>query len=313
LEKGAGGIVDSWISYDFSNSKVTIDTDNVTLTAITYEFVLKTQFGRYSAQKVLSVAFFTWSILNCNRWDTPTVWAACHSGFEWNAADHKCEENASSNAVSPQIKSAQTIGQSVVASGITLGWVSAILTSSSSQGAWSTVNQFQLYLLLPILGAFIHKDVLDFLQGFDFSMVSLSFIKLDSVPVIGYLLSLFSYGANGAYVQSIGLEYESTIRNIMGLIISFLGIIVLHVAIIIPLHIYASKFDEKAKLTKLSKILFLFFTFTVYIRIILESYLIIWLSWILEIWKLGPNEAIAVFAFVIGFTISFFVIWRHVH
>jgi hypothetical protein len=59
LEKGAGGVVDPWISYDFSNSKVTIDTDSVSLTAITYEFVLKTQFGRYSAQKVLSVAFFT--------------------------------------------------------------------------------------------------------------------------------------------------------------------------------------------------------------------------------------------------------------
>jgi hypothetical protein len=106
-------------------------------------------------------------------------------------------------------------------------------------------------------------------------MVSLSFIKLDSVPVIGNLLSLFSYGTNGAYMQSIGLEYESTVRNIMGLIISFLAIILLHIVIVIPLHLYASKFDEKAKLTKLSKMLFLFFTFTIYIRIILESYLII--------------------------------------
>jgi hypothetical protein len=89
-------------------------------------------------------------------------------------------------------------------------------------------------------------------------MISSSFIRLDLVPAIGYILSLFSHGTNEAYIQSISLEYKSMIRNIMRLTISFLGIILLHVAIDVPLQLYASRFNEESKFRKLSKMLFLF-------------------------------------------------------
>jgi hypothetical protein len=216
-------------------------------------------------------------------------------------------------SIKPEIKSAQTFGQAAVGSGVAAGSASAILSSSSSQGAWSSVNQFQLYLLIPLIGAYIHKDVLAFLEGFNFSMISFSFLSLDSIPIIKNILSLFPGAPNSPYMQSIGLEYESTIRNIMVTVIVILVLLLLHILIAIPLQIHTRKYDEDSKLRRFSKFIFLFFTFTIYIRVILESYLIVCLSCVLEFWRLGPNEAVAVLAFIVLFTVFFFVVWSYVN
>jgi hypothetical protein len=224
---------------------------------------------------------------------------------------HSLNEN--DRAIKPEIKKAQTFGQAAVGCGVAAGSASAILSSSSSQSAWSSVNQFQLYLLIPLVGAYIHKDVLVFLEGFDFSMISFSFLSLDSIPIIKNILSLFPETPNSPYMQSIGLEYESTIRNIIGTMLLILTLLLLHILFAIPLQIHARKYDEDSKFRRFSKFLFLFFTFTIYIRVILESYLIVCLSCMLEFWRLGPNEAVAVLTFIVLFTVFFFVVWSYIN
>jgi hypothetical protein len=241
----------------------------------------------------------------------------CNSGYNLNTIANQCELihslNENDRVIKPEIKMAQTFGQATVGSGVAAGSASAILSSSSSQGAWSSVNQFQLYLLIPLVGAYIHKDVLAFLEGFNFSMISFSFLSLDSIPIIKNILSLFPGAPNSPYMQSIGLEYESTIRNIMGTMLLILILLLLHILIAIPLQIYARKYDEDSKFRRFSKFLFLFFTFAIYIRVILESYLIVCLSCVLEFWRLGPNEAVAVLVFIVLFTVFFFVVWSYVN
>jgi Ca2+/Na+ antiporter len=142
-------------------------------------------------------------------------------------------------------------------------------------------------------------------------MISFSFIDLASMPGISSVLALLPESSNSAYMQSIGLEYESTLRNIAGMLLLLVGLVILHAGVVTPLQMQAKKYNEGHRFKRWMGLVFLFFTFTVYIRVVLESYLLVCLSCVLEFWKLGPNEAIAVFAFLVVFTVSFFVLWNY--
>jgi hypothetical protein len=82
--------------------------------------------------------------------------------------------------------------------------------------------------------------------------------------------------------------------------------------VVAPLQMQAKKYDEGHRFRRWMRLVFLFFKFTVYIRVVLESYLLVCLSCVLEFWRLGSNYAIAVLAFVIVITVGFFVLWNYV-
>jgi hypothetical protein len=317
FERKDQGSMYNWVSHlDQGTGILDVDTDDGGIVVgISYEFVLKTKFENYYREKLINITFYHWSIGYCDRCETEYVCKVWQSAYRWNSGDSIWEfipEGKEKIYVSPQIQSAQTFGQAAIGGGVAAGTVSSILSSSSSQGAWSSINQFQLYLLLPLVGAHIHADVLAFLEGFNFSMISFSFIDLASMPGVSSVLALLPEASNSAYMQSIGLEYESTLRNIAGMLFFVVGLAILHAGVVAPLQMQAKKYDEGHRFRRWMGLVFLFFTFTVYIRVVLESYLLVCLSCVLEFWRLGPNEAIAVFAFVVVFTIGFFVLWNYV-
>ena len=121
-----------------------------------------------------------------------------------------------------EVQAATSLGQAAVASGATASTVSAAISSSSSQGAWSTINQYQLFLLLPIIGADIHEDILMFIESFSFSSFSLNFLHLDTIPFIEDLLIYFPAGSSKEYFHSIGVENLSAFKNSLGLILILL-------------------------------------------------------------------------------------------
>jgi hypothetical protein len=307
-------VLPSWITYDQNTKKLTLITSDISIAqGIVYDFRLETTYESYSNQKIINIQFFACTVPLCAECGTPTTCSIWDSGHQWNSTSLQCEyapvieENGDN-----EIQSAQRIGQVLIGSSFLAGSASAILSSSSSQGAYSSINQFQLYLLIPLIGAFIHKDVLLFLKGFDFSMFSFSFIDFKSIPGVELLLSMFPNTENSKYMQSIGLEYESTVRNIIGTVLLLWVLALIHVIIVTPLNFYSKKYEETHKFRRLWTTLFLFFTFTIYIRAILEAYLLVCLSCVLEFWSLGPNEAIAVFFFVVAFTLAFFIIWNYI-
>jgi len=54
---------------------------------------------------------------------------------------------------------------------------SSMLNKSSPQSTFSFMNAIQLFLLLPLLGSYVHNQVVDLLVGLDFFFFSLSFLK----------------------------------------------------------------------------------------------------------------------------------------
>ena len=105
-------------------------------------------------------------------------------------------------------------------------------------------------------------------------------------------VNLFSDSTNSDYLKSVGLEYKSTYRNIIGLILLSLLVIMVHLVMILPLYLKSRKYGINNNFKIYMEPVLLFFNFTVYIRIILEAFVVLSLSSILEFKSVGPNEAI---------------------
>jgi hypothetical protein len=105
-----------------------------------------------------------------------------------------------------------TTAQSIVVASMAAGTLTSI-TSSSSQGIWSSSNQCQMLMLLPLVGAHLPDDVLFFLQELDFTLFSFSFIpsiKLDGSYTLPQMLEM---DQKIEYLEDIGLESRLTIVN----------------------------------------------------------------------------------------------------
>ena len=215
--------------------------------------------------------------------------------------------------VPTKVQQAQQMGQAVVAAGASMGSISAILSTSSSQGAWSSINQFQLYLLVPLIGATIHENVLMFLEGFEFSAFSLSFINFDWIPGFGTFISVFPDTENNQYFESLGAQYTSTFRNMLGTLTMMLCIGILHLVVVLPLHIKAMTYGFTFWFRVWMEPVFLFFTFTIYLRIILESYVTLCLSSLKEIWWSYLSFGVLFFVVACSCVIIFFYMWNRVN
>ena len=193
-----------------------------------------------------------------------------------------------------------------------MGSLSAVLSTSSSQGAWSSINQFQLYLLVPLIGAHIHQNVLTFLEGFEFAAFSLSFIKFDWIPGFGTFISIFPDTENDEYFESIGAQYTSTFRNMMGTLFIILCIAILHILVVLPLHLKAMTYGFTFWFRVWMEPIFLFFTFTIYLRIILESYVTLCLSSLNEMWVSIISLGVLFCGLACSLIIIFCIMWNRV-
>lgn len=154
---------------------------------------------------------------------------------------------------------------------------------------------------------FVHRDILDYLEGLNFSFFSFSFLDLSNLPVMKQFLKVFSEIQSSYYMNKLGLRYVSTYRNISWFILYLTLVAVIHVVVILPFYWMSQKYEKDHKFKVWMQNIYLLFTFTMYIRLILESYLLISLSSINELWVTGANATLVVLILVLVFTGSIFI------
>jgi ABC-type sugar transport system permease subunit len=87
------------------------------------------------------------------------------------------------------------------------------------------MNQFQLYILLPMIGAYIPDKVIEFITGMSFTLVSFSFIPIVNIPLIKDAIDLLSYTQRNSYYNDIGMGSGSAIANNVFLILVILFLV----------------------------------------------------------------------------------------
>lgn len=118
-----------------------------------------------------------------------------------------------SNIVQTTLDTAQTTSNVAIGSAAASSGATSAIAGSSPQGIWSMLNQFQFFLLLPLIGAFVPDAVIDFFQGFEFVTFNFDFMSLDSIPYYKDFKSYFNCDNDSSYLSNIGVQSSCAIVN----------------------------------------------------------------------------------------------------
>ena len=312
IAQNSGNFIPNWVTYNPAAMQLQISTPSETMDT-TYSFKILTKYEEYySDSKTIFLKVLNWQVLNWAVCQVdPTLCQSWVGGYtlssdskSWNVAQQQ-----TTAVISPTVKSTQAAAQAAVGAGVAVGSTTSILSATSTQGVWASINQFQLYLLIPMLGIYIHSDVLDFLKGFSFVFFSLPQLRIEELEFVKYFLYLFSDQQNNDYLSSIGLPYVSTFRNLSRFFLIILIILSIHALILVPLYYCSRKFTENSKFRRIINYILAVFAWSIYLRLMLESYLVGFLSCINELWIAGPTSSIVLLFIFISFLVLFFVIW----
>lgn len=190
--------------------------------------------------------------------------------------------------------------QAVVAAGVAISFGAAALSMSSPQGAFSILNQFQLFILLPMLGAYMPPKVLRIILGMSFAMFSFSFIPLEKTPLINDLFNFIDYDQSDEYFDEVGLTSGSAILNHIALLL-IVGVLILFHLSILPCYQSSKHLSEKNWFRIAMKFIFNLMAFSLYVVLVVESFLIVCLSTVSEIKAFDHSTGFKLFSLVFAF------------
>ena len=111
------------------------------------------------------------------------------------------------------------------------------------------------------------------------------------------------------YFESIGIKYIDSVRNIFQLGLNIILVLLFHMLIIIPVYCLSFCCDESRCFRKCMKRILLFFTLTFYIRTMLESFLLVLVSYFNEFWATGVSYSCSLLIFWVLFCMVYVVNW----
>ena len=304
-----GSSAPTWASVNSTNKQLVITSPD-TSSSINFTFAVASIFGAYSFSIPVSLNFQ----------NTTTVSSACNvdNCVECDSNDDNICINWKSS-YEPSRSGSSCVPNSVEAiATATSGIMAAGFTASMStpQGAWSLVNQFQIFLLMPLTDAYFPPEIIAFLTGLDFSLFSFSFLPIKIIFGVEAILDLFDYSQSDDYYVDMGFNSGSAFVNHFNLLVVFITISILHL-IYYPIYRKVKKWKPKGKVSKIVIKMWMFLieilTFDIYIRLMIEAYLFLTLSSITEIYKskLSNSEEILSYTMsilIFGLSIAFIVI-----
>ena len=151
---------------------------------------------------------------------------------------------------------------------------------------FSGINQLQLILLLPLIGAFIPTKVVQFIVGMNISLNILTFLNVSSF--VPNKMQDLNYSQSNSYLYLINLKSGSSLFNWMSFCNLILFIIVLHFMVLFCWRLL-SKVDPTRWIAKITTKLYEGMTFGVYVRTILENYLLLLIASLSELYLLKFN------------------------
>mmetsp|Transcript_42222 Transcript_42222/g.49078 ORF Transcript_42222/g.49078 Transcript_42222/m.49078 type:complete len:282 (-) Transcript_42222:1165-2010(-) len=156
-ENGAN-VIPTWVTLDAANLKLNFTPPTVTV-ATTFTFLIQSTVN--GTASTVAVGLSVNPITGGSSGGSSSGSGDSSSGSGSTSA--KDSYSSSIDNKSAAYSAATAIGVVSAAS-----VVSSVVSGSSIQGLWSMINQFQFYLLFPMIGAYVPEAILKFLEGIDF-------------------------------------------------------------------------------------------------------------------------------------------------
>ena len=194
--------------------------------------------------------------------------------------------------------------QSAIAIGVILSLVVSITGMSSAQSIWTMINQYQLFLTLPLVGWYMTPELIKFIESFEFALGSFSFIPFEDILIFETLYNWMNLPQSNSNFESVGLESGSTLINQLGMLLLLVLLVLLHLCYVGLKHWFLWKIESKPISTLIDKF-DNFMTYNVYIRITMEIYLFATLSSFSEAKAFKHNSAASITSLIFSFIFCF--------
>ncbi|CAI2382759.1 unnamed protein product [Moneuplotes crassus] len=199
----------------------------------------------------------------------------CKNGYDLQD-DFSCETSSVPENVK-QMGSATTAA-SGAATSVAVGI--SILSMSSPMAVWFLANQFQLFSLLLLANAELPESIIAYINNNGIFSFSMDFIPVMNNPSENMLTSQVHRNQSNEQLGNIGLESESSLVNLGGIMCTLLMLGMAHLVIyVLPRPVYpvgdtSCKARASRVLTKLCEA----FKLGVYVRLGLEGFQFVLLS-----------------------------------
>ena len=188
---------------------------------------------------------------------------------------------------------------------------SSLISMSSPAAIFIMINQFQMLLLLPLTGAYISDQVLFTITGMSMALFSFDFLKLEKISIFYYLFDFLKINQLNSNLTKIGINSGNTIINWFKLF-WMIGIFIFLHWVFIPINLKWRKSVKSKCWVKLNNFVFKFMTFSIYIRLLLQAYIMILLSSLSQIVDFehsGFVEIISQIIAIIIFNLAIVYFW----
>ena len=178
--------------------------------------------------------------------------------------------------------------------------------NSTSSAIWMLVNVYQMMLLLPLTGVYIHLYVVEYIKGLDIAILSFSLPNNEDYFIKQRVMKYFEWSQQNDYLYDIGLQSWSTIINISTSLLVVISILVIHLFVLV-LYLWTKSYPNwftKIILKVLKKM-----KFSVYIRMLLESFLLFSISSSQELYSSKMQSTSSTVSFWISLTLLLLLGW----
>ena len=147
----------------------------------------------------------------------------------------------------------------------------------------------------------------------NFTLFNFDFIKIEQIDNIKHFYNDLAFSQPNSYLNDIGIPSGSTYINLSKLLLSILWIAFTHGLFLIIFNYYKCKNRNRVCIW-IYNTMFSIYSFSIYIRLIIEAYLMMLLSCFSEIYELNNSNKITMASFYINIVIlvivtAVLVIW----
>ena len=213
----------SWATYSSSTASFTGPSiGTADFVNYTIPLIGTTSTGENLAANFI-VKVYSCKVSNCEtcNYDSRSAWSKCKNGYTLSS-------NNSTWDMSMTIKTVAQATTYIASASVAASACTSIASASSPQSIWSIVNQYQLMMTFQLLGWYISPDVQGYINEFQYSSFSFSFVPYYSVPGLSKVYSFFSTTQSNANLGNVGLNYGSTVANFSSLFINLFWWFLLH-------------------------------------------------------------------------------------
>ena len=247
----------------------------------------------------------SWAVEDNYIWNYSTslsksVWETWHVSWTPNSSKAVCVPDDITSGIPPFC----SFYISMLWIGIFMNFILVKFFKYSSYGMLVMFNHFQMFMLIPLIGAYIPKIVIDFYR-FLYGMIFNFWFIFDWQVFINYSKSFgkYSYGYEW-YLYLINLQSYSALSNMCKLIWIFMWLVTVYIILGVT-WLILKKVAQNTWGYKIVDYLFQFMKDRMFMRLFILSYCFMWLAWMTEIGIAdNPKDHASSYAFAIVVLLS---------